>query len=648
MGKVGQVAGGILAANFAMAVGRKVGQFFSSMISEAREAEKVTKSTAQGIKTMGAETWTSTKAIEALSKKLSEQIGVDDELIQQTANLLLTFGNVKNAGKGLNAIFDRAVVASQDLAAKGFGSADAAAKMLGKALNDPIKGITALQRAGVQFTEAQKAQIKTMVEAGDILGAQKIIMKEVEKQVGGTAAAVATSADKMSVKWNNVKEALGKKLLPVLDKAADAGMKMLDVFGKLPGPLQEGAVAIGLVSVAALVAAPRIVALSAAMKAAGINAGGMAAGLGKAIPIIGAMVVAAELLDAKFGHTKGSLDEFLKSGKKLSGGGATDLISALQMTGLTVDDLASSTDVVTKRVDELKAAYAETGSVEAAIEKVRVMHGGQTDLQKATQETTDEIKDQITEVKDLSEVLDTLFTDLFDVEEAQDGLSGSIADYIKQAKDGKISTRDLRTAGRDLTKQSYDLIDALVESGASTGEVTAKQKSLKTQLYNTLVQMGMSKTEAKRYADSLDLIPTSVATSAVFASMTARERIAAYKTLLASIPAIKETTVYVNKVISTSLKNLFEHGGITGAAGGGPRGRTTLVGEHGPELVDLAPGSQVHSNPDTERMIKSNGHGGPVVLELRSSGSRLDDLLLEVLRNSIRVKGGNVQLVLGS
>ena len=32
--------------------------------------------------------------------------------------------------------------------------------MLGKALNDPVKGITALGRAGVTFTDEQKKQIK--------------------------------------------------------------------------------------------------------------------------------------------------------------------------------------------------------------------------------------------------------------------------------------------------------------------------------------------------------------------------------------------------------------------------------------------------------------------------------------------------------
>ncbi|MFD9256923.1 hypothetical protein [Streptomyces sp. NPDC059538] len=93
----------------------------------------------------------------------------------------------------------------------------------------------------------------------------------------------------------------------------------------------------------------------------------------------------------------------------------------------------------------------------------------------------------------------------------------------------------------------------------------------------------------------------------------------------------------------------YAHGGVIGAAGGGPRSRMTLVGEQGPELVDLAPGSRVRSNPDSKRIAAgmAGGGGGPTVLEIRSSGSRVDDFILEILRKSIRVQGGDVQLVLG-
>jgi TP901 family phage tail tape measure protein len=93
------------------------------------------------------------------------------------------------------------------------------------------------------------------------------------------------------------------------------------------------------------------------------------------------------------------------------------------------------------------------------------------------------------------------------------------------------------------------------------------------------------------------------------------------------------------------------HGGIIGgAATGGVRGSLTWVGEQGPELVRLPAGSTVHSNPDSQRMAAGMGGGGPVQVQLaiNSSGARLDDLLLELLRNVIRIQGGNVQAVLGS
>ena len=91
-------------------------------------------------------------------------------------NLLLTFTNVRNeAGKG-NDIFNQTVRLGTDMSVALGVDAKAAAMQLGKALNDPINGVTRLTRAGVTFTEQQKKQIKALQESGDILGAQKVIL----------------------------------------------------------------------------------------------------------------------------------------------------------------------------------------------------------------------------------------------------------------------------------------------------------------------------------------------------------------------------------------------------------------------------------------------------------------------------------------
>lgn len=228
VGKAMQGAGTILLAQGAAFAANQAVNFLQGMVSEAREAEKIARSTAQGIATMGAASWTSAQQVGDLAEAISNKIGVDDEVIQQSANLLLTFGNVKNVAGQMNNVFDRAVMASQDLAAKGFGDADSAAKMLGKALNDPIKGMTALGKAGVTFSEAQKDQIEKMVESGNLLGAQKMLLAEVEKQVGGTAAATVSSGDRMAVMWGNFQEQLGESVMPLLDNVLGRLMEFIE------------------------------------------------------------------------------------------------------------------------------------------------------------------------------------------------------------------------------------------------------------------------------------------------------------------------------------------------------------------------------------------------------------------------------------
>ena len=85
--------------------------------------------------------------------------------------------------------------------------------------------MTALNKAGVTFSQDQQDTIKALVETGDLLGAQKIILAEVESQVGGTAEAQKTSAKELSVAWGNLKEELGDQLIPIMDDLADV---MLD------------------------------------------------------------------------------------------------------------------------------------------------------------------------------------------------------------------------------------------------------------------------------------------------------------------------------------------------------------------------------------------------------------------------------------
>jgi hypothetical protein len=142
---------------------------------------------------MGNSAGVSSQHIQDLAGNLEKLTASEAETIQEGANLLLTFRNIQNQVGENNDIFDQAVTMSVDLARAMGTDASGEAIRLGKALNDPTKGVSALTRVGVSFTEQQKEQIKTLQESGDILGAQKIILGELQAQFGGSGQAYAAT-----------------------------------------------------------------------------------------------------------------------------------------------------------------------------------------------------------------------------------------------------------------------------------------------------------------------------------------------------------------------------------------------------------------------------------------------------------------------
>lgn len=192
--------------------------FLKGAIGEARDAQKVGALTNAVIKSTGGIANVTAKDVDRLATSISLKTGVDDEAIAAGQNMLLTFGNVRNeVGKG-NDIFSQATVAATDMAAAFGGDAVSNSKMLGKALNDPTKGVSALTRVGVSFTQQQKDQIATLQESGDMLGAQKIILGELSKQTAGAAESQATAGQKFGTAFGNLQESVGTLLLPMIDK----------------------------------------------------------------------------------------------------------------------------------------------------------------------------------------------------------------------------------------------------------------------------------------------------------------------------------------------------------------------------------------------------------------------------------------------
>lgn len=140
----------------------------------------------------------------------------DDQILKEVTANLLTFTNVTGTE------FDKAQVAILNLSTRLGTDLTSASVQVGKALNDPIKGVTALGRAGVQFTAQQKEQIAALVESGDVAAAQSIILGELETQFGGAAEAAANADPytQLSNEVGNLSEDFGiiinEALLPLV------------------------------------------------------------------------------------------------------------------------------------------------------------------------------------------------------------------------------------------------------------------------------------------------------------------------------------------------------------------------------------------------------------------------------------------------
>lgn len=215
----------------------------AGMLKLAADAEKSGAKLESTFKSMGASAWTSVEALDAQAEALGKLSSFDDDEITEAQAVMLTFGNVTEEAfdKGIQAAVDMSEALGTDL--------QSSTIQLGKALNDPIKGITALQRVGVSFTEDQREMIASLVESGDVLGAQNVILEEMQRQFGGTAEALAnTNAGQAAQAFEdlaNAGESIGTLLLPVLGTLASWLSTLVGWFTGLPEPMRNTIVTIG-------------------------------------------------------------------------------------------------------------------------------------------------------------------------------------------------------------------------------------------------------------------------------------------------------------------------------------------------------------------------------------------------------------------
>jgi hypothetical protein len=219
---------------------------------EAQVANDRLDAVAKSMNLFGSQTEKVTDRLKEFAEANERSIAVDADIIKATQAKLLTFKNLALTADEVGGAMDRATLAAIDLAAAGFGEAEQNAVQLGKALQDPIKGITALARSGVTFTEQEKEKIKTLVETGKVLEAQDLILSAIETQVGGTAEATATGSAKMSLAFLAMQDALGEALMPVFEALVPLVTDFFGWVGDNIGVMTALAAVFGLLAIAIL------------------------------------------------------------------------------------------------------------------------------------------------------------------------------------------------------------------------------------------------------------------------------------------------------------------------------------------------------------------------------------------------------------
>ncbi|MDR1911633.1 MAG: phage tail length tape measure family protein [Helicobacteraceae bacterium] len=150
----------------------------------------------------------SSKELQDFAGHIQDITTFGDEAVIAAQSLLLTFRNIKGD------IFNDAITAATDLSTVLEVDLISATKMLGRALNDPVSGLSALSRAGVQFSDGQKDLIKNLIGAGDTAKAQKVIIDQLKNSYAGAAEAIAKSfGGQQSQKenlWGDLQEEIGK------------------------------------------------------------------------------------------------------------------------------------------------------------------------------------------------------------------------------------------------------------------------------------------------------------------------------------------------------------------------------------------------------------------------------------------------------
>lgn len=169
-----------------------------------------------------------------------------DEIGEAQAKLV-SFGNISGD------VFKRTSQAMVDFATASKTDVTSAAETLGKALANPAESFGKLSKQGINFKDNEERMIKTMVEHGNVAGAQAMILDKVESKFKNMAQGATEGSGQIGLlkeEFENFQEALGKLMVDVLGPVAEFLRTTIVPFFKEWA--QEIAIFVGVISTLAV------------------------------------------------------------------------------------------------------------------------------------------------------------------------------------------------------------------------------------------------------------------------------------------------------------------------------------------------------------------------------------------------------------
>lgn len=283
---------------------------------EALRADKVVAAQTEAvIASTGRAAGITAAQVEELANKLSILNGVQDDVVQGTENVILRFTNI--GGKILPAVTQAAL----DMAAATGGDSAQAALKLSRALDNPIKGMTALTRIGIVFTDGETKQIKNLVKHNRLAEAQALILGKVQQKFGGVAKAQADAdpGRRLNLSIERLQKSLAKSLLPTIEKVQ---MRLTEWFDK---PETQAAVQRIGETIASLFSDQNLSTAASAIETAAKAVGGAISAFNSLPPEIKSLAIGALALNTVTGGAVGGAAEAFG---KILGSGIKQIFAA--------------------------------------------------------------------------------------------------------------------------------------------------------------------------------------------------------------------------------------------------------------------------------------------------------------------------------